>query len=658
MLINGKFRCAGCMKEIAGESGMCGCGYDNASEINPIHCLQVGTVLNDSYVIGKVIGAGGFGITYVGWDRDLEKKIAVKEFYMHGITSRNTSVSTEVYSNIGDDTEVFEANREKFVNEAKTLAAFMEEQGIVTVYRFFRENKTAYIVMEFVEGISLKEYLKQRGRLSIDETMGIIGPVMNSLARVHEMNMVHRDISPDNIMITSDGRGKLIDFGAARENNNGNRSLSVVLKHGFAPMEQYQTRGNQGPWTDVYALSATIYNCITGSVPNVATDRIMNGTQEEMNALDAVCSEEVGAVIRKGLSIKIEDRYHSVGEFKMALLEALNKNKQTNEPSIKITNDNNADSRTSSGEKTDNNKRRPSGLMVALLVSIVLAMACLVLLVFVVNNKGYGEKGDGLTDELASNDLNNKDFDEESSATDTASYDVIAPVPTDVAEPYVGITVPEDMIIDDEATDGGKNIGDTITFGRYEQDNNFNNGKEDIEWIIVDKNEDSILLVSKYALVCERYNSIYENQPWDMSSIRSWLNSEFVYETFDNKEMSMIRTTRVVAEMNPQYSTFPGGDTEDMVFLLSINEVNRYFISDELRKCAPTAYAVAQGAYVSSSKTLEGEATCWWWLRTPGDGFKDAANVNGNGVIRYGGYGVSPIDGCVRPALWIYSNAE
>ena len=278
MLINGKFRCAGCMKELNEEFEVCSCGYKNDSGANLTHCLQVGTVLDDTYVIGKVIGEGGFGITYVGWDRDLEKKVAIKEFYMDGFTSRNSTVSSEVNSKVGDDEELFEVNREKFINEAKILASFMEESGIVTVYRFFRENNTAYIVMEYVEGITLKEYLRQKGKLSVEETIGLIGPVMNSLAKVHEKNLVHRDISPDNIMITADGRGKLIDFGAAREANGGNKSLSVVLKHGFAPVEQYQSKGNQGPWTDVYALSATIYKCITGVIlPEAMVKKILNG---------------------------------------------------------------------------------------------------------------------------------------------------------------------------------------------------------------------------------------------------------------------------------------------------------------------------------------------------------------------------------------------
>lgn len=324
MLIDGKFRCAGCMKELNEEFELCSCGYNNETESNPPHCLQIGMILNNTYVIGKVIGEGGFGITYVGWDRDLDKKVAIKEFFLNGSTTRNSTISSEVYSSIGDDADIFEINREKFVNEAKLLASFMEEPGIVTVYRFFRENNTAYIVMEFVEGYTLKTYLSQKGKLSVDETMGILGPVMNSLSKIHERNLIHRDISPDNIMITATGRGKLIDFGAAREANGGNKSLSVVLKHGFAPVEQYQSRGNQGPWTDVYALSATIYRCITGKVPPEAVDRVLDDIHVSVCEIDPTVSKAVSDVIDKGLAIKVENRYQTVGDLKKDLIAALN----------------------------------------------------------------------------------------------------------------------------------------------------------------------------------------------------------------------------------------------------------------------------------------------------------------------------------------------
>lgn len=325
MLINGKYRCAGCTDLIESEGAKCSkCGYDNASAQNPPHCLQVGTVLAGNYHVGRLIGEGGFGITYMGWDHDLEMKIAIKEFFLSGHSNRNTTVSSEIYSTAGEEQELFEVHREKFINEARVLASFFKESGIVTVLRYFNENNTAYIIMEYIEGITLKEYLKNKGKLTTDETIGIIGPVLNSLSKVHEKNLIHRDISPDNIMITEDGVGKLLDFGAAREVANGNKSLSVVLKYGYAPIEQYQTRGNQGPWTDVYALCATMYRCITGQTPTEATDRTIGDNLKPPCEIEPKCSKEISDVLMKGMAFAPAERYQSVAELKQALLDALN----------------------------------------------------------------------------------------------------------------------------------------------------------------------------------------------------------------------------------------------------------------------------------------------------------------------------------------------
>lgn len=416
MLINGKFRCAGCMNELNDEFAICSCGFNNNTDDNLSHCLQIGTVLNDAYIVGEVIGEGGFGITYVGWDKDLEKKVAIKEFYMDGFASRNSTVSSEVNSKVGDDEELFAIHREKFVNEAKVLASFMEEPGIVTVHKFFRENNTAYIVMEYVEGITLKSYLKNKGKLSVDETIGIIGPIMNSLTKIHEKNLIHRDISPDNIMITADGRGKLIDFGAAREANNGNKSLSVVLKHGFAPMEQYQTHGNQGPWTDVYALSATIYRCITGVVPAEAPDRIMDDMLQDVYKIEPSCSREVSAVISKGLELRYENRYQSVGELKNALMFSLNQKKNTNES--KKSDIAKQASVRDKGTNGTNNKRRgrdkkKTRISLAIIAAIVLFafVVCLICNNIVKNNKIEDWKEQATTKVIAAGNSVDSEFE-------------------------------------------------------------------------------------------------------------------------------------------------------------------------------------------------------------------------------------------------------
>lgn len=197
-------------------------------------------------------------------------------------------------------------------------------------------------------------------------------------------------------------------------------------------------------------------------------------------------------------------------------------------------------------------------------------------------------------------------------------------------------------------------VGDTITFGAYEQDNNTSNGKEAIEWTVLDKDGMSLLLISKQALDCQQYNTSYTDVTWESCSLRKWMNGTFLNKAFNAEEQAQIQNTTVSADKNPEYNTNPGNATTDKVFLLSINEVEKYFNSDEARKCAPTAYAKAQGAYTSDIyKTASGAATCWWWLRSPGYNRNIAANVNSYGSVYYFGYNVHTDYVAVRPALWI-----
>ena len=197
------------------------------------------------------------------------------------------------------------------------------------------------------------------------------------------------------------------------------------------------------------------------------------------------------------------------------------------------------------------------------------------------------------------------------------------------------------------------NVGDTLTFGEYEQDNDTSNGKEDIEWLVLAKEGNRLLLISDKALDCQQYNESWEDVTWETCSLRKWMNNTFLNEAFSTEEQKMIQSTNVSADENPEYDTDPGKATTDQVFLLSINEVNKYFASDEERMCVPTAYAIANGAYTSDSYTKGGAATCWWWLRSPGRSQSSAAGVGrGGGVLGIGG-NVSNDYGCVRPAIWI-----
>ena len=308
------FLCCGCMEHV-GEGQPCSCGFDGSVYRTAPHHLIPGTLIRNRYVLGKVLGEGGFGITYVGRDAVLDLKVAVKEFYMTGYVNRNNTFSPMVEVSVGQHAEQFLKNKEKFLKEARVLAKFANEKGIVGIRDFFEDNNTAYIVMDFLTGETLKSHLKEVGKLSWQETIKLMTPVINSLAQVHKQNIIHRDISPDNIMLTDKGEVSLLDFGAAREVSDTDiKSLSVILKPGFAPEEQYRSKGQQGPWTDIYALCATIYSCITGVLPDDSMERMFEDNLKSPHELEPSCGLAISNVIMKGMAVRQKDRYQTIDE--------------------------------------------------------------------------------------------------------------------------------------------------------------------------------------------------------------------------------------------------------------------------------------------------------------------------------------------------------
>lgn len=311
-------RCYGCMNTLRDGEEKCSiCGWKNGEMKNQPHQLVPGTMLQGKYLIGRALGEGGFGITYLGWNCLLGKKIAVKEFYPQAMVVRDLTNSTCVLSLKSHEGNVEKA-KDSFIKEAKTMAELEDIDGIVRFMDVFQENDTFYIVMDYLEGETLKEYVKRRGnRLPVDEVLDILTPVMGALEKVHKKGLIHRDISPDNIMMTEDGRAVLLDFGAARQiSADGGHSLTVNVKHGYAPIEQYQTHGEQGPWTDIYALCATIYRLITGTVPPSAADRIYEDDIKSPSQMGIRIEPDRERALMKGLSPKIADRYLNVVELK------------------------------------------------------------------------------------------------------------------------------------------------------------------------------------------------------------------------------------------------------------------------------------------------------------------------------------------------------
>lgn len=317
MNIHGKKICDNCFSEIKGDCPIC--GYKRSKYKPVIGTLPVGTTLHGTYVIGQSLGKGGFGVTYKAYDLKNNRVVAIKEYYPNGIAHRDTG-KTLVSVTDESQLETFTTGAEKFYEEAKTVSKFNGNPNIVSVYEIFYENDTVYFVMEYLDGCDLKEFINKRGKnLTQEELLYIVNKVTDALVITHSLNVLHRDISPDNIFVLNNGEIKLIDFGAARQViAEQSKSLSVILKQGFAPLEQYQRKGKQGAWTDIYALGATMYYCLTGNIPDDATERIDNPSIGL--AKDFGVDEKLWSIIEKCMKVRIDDRYQTVIELKNDLI--------------------------------------------------------------------------------------------------------------------------------------------------------------------------------------------------------------------------------------------------------------------------------------------------------------------------------------------------
>ncbi|MCJ7806372.1 MAG: DUF5050 domain-containing protein, partial [Clostridia bacterium] len=314
--------CMGCMEENINQAAECPqCGWVEGTEPSSPLFLPPRTILEGKYLIGRVLGQGGFGITYLAWDINLNIKLAIKEFFPQDLASRAAGHS-QVSAYSGSMGSQYDYGLDKFLQEARTLAQFEGHPNIVSVRDFFKANGTAYFVMSYVEGITLKDHLaNSSGKLPIDQARGIIMPVLDALKEVHKVNVLHRDISPDNIFINQKGQVILIDFGAARQAiGEKGRSLSIILKPGYAPEEQYRSKGVQGPWTDIYAVGATLFHLVTGQQPPEALERLVEDSMQSPSELGAVLSENEELALYKALAVRAGDRFQAVEEFQAALM--------------------------------------------------------------------------------------------------------------------------------------------------------------------------------------------------------------------------------------------------------------------------------------------------------------------------------------------------
>ena len=288
-------------------------------------CLKPGVILKERYKIEEVMGAGGFGITYRAWDPLLQSYVAIKEYYPSGLATRSAD-SSKVCVPVGREQREYHRGRIRFLKEAQDLARFQSEPNIVSIYDYLEENDTAYMVMEYLYGCTLKQYIREHGGwLSTDYILHICLSVLDALAVVHASDMIHRDISPENIFICEDMTVKLIDFGAAKQVYlDGEQTMSVVLKPGYAPPEQYAKKDKQGPWTDIYALGATLYFAATGEKPEESFGRALEDTIKPVCVVNPEIPMYLSKVIMQAMSVKIENRYPTVEAMREALLDGAN----------------------------------------------------------------------------------------------------------------------------------------------------------------------------------------------------------------------------------------------------------------------------------------------------------------------------------------------
>lgn len=313
--------CMGCMSE-KGPIAMCPyCGWVQGSGPDSPDELPPGTLLNNRYLVGRKLGRGGFGVTYIGFDLTLRLKLAIKEYFPLYIGHRASG--QQLISALGQAKRPdFRTGLDKFLDEARTLAQFANHQNIVSVRDFFEANGTAYMVMSYIDGMTLEQYLDKQPekRVSFEIAYRIMTPILDALRTVHQAGVIHRDISPDNIFITAGQQVRLLDFGSAKHAlSRSSRNFSIVLKPGYAPFEQYYSTSEQGPWTDVYAVGATFYHLIVGKAPPESPARSDYDNLQVPSDLGIPIDMEQEQALLKALAIQPQARIKSIEEFQVAL---------------------------------------------------------------------------------------------------------------------------------------------------------------------------------------------------------------------------------------------------------------------------------------------------------------------------------------------------
>lgn len=334
-MTDAKRRCPGCMNltDLSKKCQFCNFDEETYEQKRSSKIIPVGKILKNRYVIGQTLGIGGFGITYLGFDQIEKRTIAIKEFFPNGLVERSVAMdgNCEIKTSGALQKQHFEKGLESFAKEAQVLTELKCLEGIVQIQDFFRENNTAYLVMDYVQGISLKDYIgSKKGVLPQEQVLELMWPVLSSLMEIHRKGIIHRDISPDNIIYGANGQITLIDFGAARQAViDHEKSMTIMLKQGYAPIEQYDSKGKQGEWTDIYAICATIYYLLSGIIPDASLSRLSADDLRKLKEVNPAVTNQVSYAISKGMELNVENRYQTIEELMNDLYMGLYKEEKS-----------------------------------------------------------------------------------------------------------------------------------------------------------------------------------------------------------------------------------------------------------------------------------------------------------------------------------------
>ena len=617
------------------------------------YSLQRNTGLIGRYVIQEVLGQGGFGITYLGIDKLYGNKVAIKEYYPQKIAMRKAQYEDVVTVTSIEEKNNYDKGKKRFLDEAQVMARFNKNEGIVKILDFFEANNTAYIVMEYLEGITLKQYLGKYGVIQFRNLIEMMLPLLEALIEIHSQGLIHRDISPDNIMVQHNGKLKLMDFGAARDyTESGNKSLTVILKPGYAPPEQYQTHGVQGPWTDIYALCATIYKCLTGITPPDAIARVMDDKFKEPDQLDGKLSPDIKKILWKGMNIFPEERYQDIVEFGEDVYDALfipEENKK-----LDLDNEKNIDEDLDSPDKDNESVLKDDKIEGAVkktsipkkekrkspVKKVLVIIVCLLLAGGIkYYSTGNEQEISTAKKDLVENPKIVKDTSVEGGKKVTWDCIWFGSYPQ---TKIVSSSIENDLYSTLEKSNGwDKNNDIIIGKEKYHRAKKCYFKYEPIKWRVIKCENGEALLLSDIVLDKQKYNKRLKKVTWEKSTLRKWLNKKFMNRAFSSSEQEAIRTTKVINEDNYYYKTDGGNDTLDKIYLLSLSE------TDEEKEYG---FTDSYGMTIKYSNYADLCDYQYWWLRTPGEKNISAAAVDMSGEAYVGG-GESDMELGIRPVL-------